>query len=65
MFDFYNAENIALLWEYVGILLKGVAPGVMISAAISAVGIVLVIVARAFHSATKKDEDEDYEYKEY
>lgn len=64
-FNFFNSTNVQTLWELIGMLLKGVAPGVMISVAFPAVGLLIYIVSRAFHEANKKEKEEDYEYKEY
>lgn len=53
-------------WGFVGMLLSGVSPWIMIGAAISAVGILIVIVVKAFQSSEKdKTEDDDIEVRHY
>ncbi|MBG9585549.1 hypothetical protein [Cytobacillus firmus] len=63
--DFFNESNLALFWDYVRMLLEGVAPGVMISFAVVAVGFLLGIIIKAWKKAAKDDDDRDYDYKEY
>lgn len=64
-FDFFNSTNLALLWDYVGILLTGVSPGIMISFAIACVGFLLAIIIKAWKQSAKEEEEKDFEYKEY
>ena len=63
--NFFNAENMALFWEYVRMLLKGVAPGVLIVFATIAVGWLLKIIVQSFRQSGEDDDDDDIEIKHY
>lgn len=62
--DFLNSVNLGLFWDYVKMLLEGVAPGIMITFAVICVGFLIGIVVKAWKQSAK-EEDPDYDYKEY
>lgn len=65
--NFFNAENMALFWEYSKMLLKGAAPGVLIVFSTIAVGWLLSIIVQAFRKSgnDNDDDDDDIEIKHY
>lgn len=66
--DFFNASNLALFWDYVGMLLTGVSPALLISVAVVAVGLLLGIVINAWRKSSEdqlKENDDDYDIKHY
>lgn len=64
---FYTPERMAELWKNVESLLSMVSPGVMIWVAITAVGMLLIIIINAFRQATapKEEDDDDVEVRHY
>jgi hypothetical protein len=62
---FFNAENMALFWEYSRMLLKGASPGVLIAFALVAVGWLLNIIIQAFRKSARDDDEDDIEIKHY
>lgn len=64
--DFWSNSRLGEFWDMVKLLLTGVSPGIMISVAVSAVGMLIIIVINAWKSSSKENNDErDYEYREY
>lgn len=63
--DFWSAVNMSTFWEFVEGILGTAAPGVMLWFAIIGVGMLLKIVVNAWKESAKKDDSEDYDYKEY
>ncbi|MDQ0412897.1 hypothetical protein [Mesobacillus stamsii] len=63
--DFWTTTNMSLFWDYAKVLLETTAPGVMIWFALIGVGMLLTIVVGAWKESAKKDNDDDYDYKEY
>lgn len=55
---FFDAKNLKGLWDFVAVLLKYVAPGVMIFVAIFIVGLVINLVVRAFKKGADDDDDD-------
>lgn len=67
---FLTAERMNAFWNYVGALLKYVAPIIMIMVAFYLVSMLLELVINAFRKGAKKDEkrrndDDDYDMKYY
>lgn len=56
---FFDAKNMNTLWDFVAVLLKYVAPGVMIFVAIVCVGMVINMAIKAFRKGTDDDNDDD------
>lgn len=65
--EFWSPENMLEFWSYVGMLLEGVSPGVLIVVACAAVGLLLGIVVKSWAKASKEDDssDDDIEYRNY
>jgi ABC-type amino acid transport system permease subunit len=63
--DFWSDNTMTEFWGYVRMLLEGVSPGIMLTVAVAAVGIMVGIVVKAFKSSSEDEEDEDYEVKHY
>jgi len=63
--DFFTTERLAELWGYVKMLMEGIAPGIMIVSAISAVGFLIGIVVKAYRQSSKEDDDDDIEFRHY
>ncbi|MEF7566327.1 hypothetical protein V4V35_25390 [Bacillus infantis] len=63
--DFWKDDTMAQFWSYVRMLLEGISPGIMITVAVAAVGIMVGIVVKAFKSSSEDEEEEDYEVKHY
>lgn len=64
--EFFTPARISEMWEMLEMLMRMVSPGVMISFAITAVGLVLVIIINAFkQAAAKKDDDDEIEVRHY
>lgn len=57
---FFDTRNLNILWDFVAVLLKYVAPGVMIFVGIFCVGMVINLAIKAFKKA---DDDDDYDNK--
>ena len=62
---FLNSENLNQLWSFVGTLLKGVSPGILISFSIVCVGLLINIVIKAWKGSAKEQEDEDVDIRHY
>lgn len=67
---FFDTKNLNTLWDFVGALLKFVAPGVMIFVALVVVGVVINMVIKMWRKGTDDDDDrrkndDDYETKYY
>ncbi|SEO80471.1 hypothetical protein SAMN04488134_11358 [Amphibacillus marinus] len=62
--NFWTQENMLEFWGYVRMLLETAGPGVMLAAAVAAVGFLIPIIINAFKKANTDDE-QDYEYREY
>lgn len=67
---FATPANMNIFWGNVKTLLGFAAPWVMIAVAIIAVGLLLMVVIRAFKDASKEDDpahrdDDGYEVKHY
>lgn len=63
---FWNNQTINEFWEYVRILLEGISPGILISVAIVAVGLVLTIIVNAWKRSSKDlEKDDDIEIRHY
>ncbi|MBK5447033.1 hypothetical protein [Peribacillus sp. TH24] len=62
---FGGAEDMALFWSYVKMLIMAANPWIMLSIAVIAVGLVLGIIVRAWKESAKEKEDDDMEYREY
>lgn len=66
---FFNTRNMNTLWDFVAVLVKFIAPGIMIVVAFFAVGMVLTIAIKAFKKGADDDEkrnkDDDYDMKYY
>ena len=63
--DFFTDARLSEMWGYIKMLLEMVSPGVMIFFAIATAGILIGIIANAFRQASKKQDNQDYEYQEY
>jgi len=63
--DFFTTERLTELWGYVKMLMEGIAPGIMIVSAISAVGFLIGIVVKAYRQSSKEDDDDDIEFRHY
>jgi hypothetical protein len=63
--NFFNEENMTLFWEYCKSLLSTAAPGVLIVIAVMGVGMLITIIINAWKEANKKEQDDDYDYREY
>lgn len=62
---FFDSKNLKTLWDFVAVLLKYVAPGVMILVAIFCVGLVINLVIRAFKKGSDDDDDRRKDDDEY
>jgi len=67
---FFDTKNLNTLWDFVAVLLKYVAPGVMIFVAIVVVGVVINMIIKMWRKGTDDDDDrrkndDDYETKYY
>lgn len=67
--DFFNSSNLALFWDYVRMLLEGVAPAILISVAVAAVGLLIGIIVNAWRKSSEDqlhdDDDDGYEVRHY
>lgn len=63
--DFWSADNMGEFWNYVKMILEGVSPGIMISVAVAAVGLLLGIVVKSWRKASKDEDDDDIEFRHY
>lgn len=66
---FLTTQRLNVFWDYVGVLLKFIAPGVLITVAFFAVGMVLNVAIKAFKKGAdnddKRSKDDDYDMKYY
>lgn len=62
--EFWTSENMNEFWSYVRMLLETASPGIMLVAAVSAVGLLIPIIVNAFKKASD-DHEKDYDYEEY
>lgn len=62
--EFWDENSMLEFWGLVRMLLEGISPGVMITAAISAVGLLLVMVVKSWRKSSD-DQDEDIEIRRY
>lgn len=63
--EFFTDARLDELWNYVKMLLEMISPGIMITFGMFAVGLLISIVAKSFHQASKQDDQQDYDYQEY
>ena len=63
--EFFTDARLNEMWGYIKMLLEMVAPGVMITFGIFAVGLLVSIVAKSFRQASKEQDNQDYDYQEY
>lgn len=65
--EFFNESNMLLFWGYLGMFLKVVSPALLISIALSAVGLLLLVIVRAVKKAyfDEPEDDEDYDIRHY
>ena len=66
--EFFSSERLAELWEIFASLVKFASPGILISVAFTAAGLLLTFVVIAFRKGANTDEDErerDYDIKYY
>jgi len=63
--DFWSTESMGQFWSYVQMLLEGVSPGILMTVAVAAVGLLLGIIIRAWTKASKENEDDDIEFRHY
>lgn len=62
---FWDDAHTQEFWDFATMLLKTTSPGVMISFALVAVGLLLGVIVNAWRQSSKEDEEEDYEIKHY
>ncbi|TRM08766.1 hypothetical protein FH966_14785 [Lentibacillus cibarius] len=62
--EFWTNENMGTFWEYVKMLLGGIAPGIMLTVAVAAAGLLIGIIVNAFKQ-TSDNKDDDYEIRHY
>ncbi|MEA0565505.1 hypothetical protein [Lysinibacillus irui] len=67
---FFDTRNLNTLWDFVAVLLKYVAPGVMILVAFTAVGMIIKMILKMWKKGADDDEDrrkndDEYETKYY
>lgn len=69
---FFTTGNMDALWNFVGALLKYVAPGIMIVVALLGVGMLIKMIIKSFKKGTDPEEDlrrrkdsDDYDMKYY
>ncbi len=64
--DFWTTSNMNEFWGYVRMLLETISPGIMITVAVVAVGLLVGIVVSTWRKAQKDQEQEqDYEVRRY
>lgn len=63
--EFFTDARLDELWNYVKMLLEMISPGIMITFGMFSVGLIISIVAKSFHQASKQDDQQDYDYQEY
>lgn len=63
--DFWSTSSMGEFWGYVRMLLEGVSPGIMLTFAVVAVGLLLGIIIKAWKQSSKETEDDDVEFREY
>lgn len=62
---FFSTRNMDTFWDFVAVLLKYIAPGVMIVVAFFAVGMILTAVIKAFKKGADDDDDRRKDDDEY
>lgn len=66
---FFSTRNMDTLWDFVAVLLKFIAPGVMIVVAIFIVGMIIRAVIKAFKKGADDDDrrkdDDEYDMRYY
>lgn len=62
---FFNSRNMSTFWDFVAVLLKYVAPGVLIVVAIFIVGMVVNAAIKAFKKGADDDDDRRKDDDEY
>ncbi|PAF20062.1 hypothetical protein CHH49_18115 [Terribacillus saccharophilus] len=64
---FWSNASMGDFWGFVRMLLSGISPGIMITVAAAAAGMILALAVRIFYWARKENEreDEDVEYRTY
>lgn len=67
---FFSTKNMNTLWDFVAVLVKFIAPGIMIVVAFFAVGMTINIAIKAFKKGAddedeKRNKDDDYDMKYY
>lgn len=69
---FFTTGNMDALWNFVGVLLKYVAPGVMIVVALLGVGMLIKLIIKTFKKGSDPEDDlrrrkdsDDYDMKYY
>jgi len=69
MGTFFTTQRLSVFWDYVGALIKYIAPAIMIAVAIAIVGMVLNVIITAFRkgadSEDRRKDDDDYDMKYY
>lgn len=55
---FFDTKNLNTLWDFVGALLKFIAPGIMIVVAFFAVGMLIKAAIKAFRKGADDDDDD-------
>ena len=67
---FFSTNNMNTLWDFVFVLTRYIAPGIMIVVAFFAVGMVINLAIRAFKKGAdddddKRKKDDEYDVKYY
>lgn len=62
---FFSTRNMSTFWDFVAVLLKYIAPGVMIVVAIWIVGMVINAAIKAFKKGADDDDDRRKDDDEY
>lgn len=62
---FFSTRNMDTFWDFVAVLLKFIAPGVMIVVAIFIVGMIIRAVIKAFKKGADDDDDRRKDDDEY
>lgn len=67
MYDhtFFTPARLREFWDMVAGLVKLASPMVLISVAMTCVGLILVLAIRAFRKGSESDDDRDYDIKYY
>ncbi|MGF0472479.1 hypothetical protein ACQQ6W_23285 [Lysinibacillus fusiformis] len=62
---FFDTKNMEAFWGYVAVLLKFIAPGVLIVVAIFVVGMIINAAIKAFRKGADDDDDRRKDDDEY